>query len=156
MKTATGNSLISGRVQNLEQKIKTDMEEVFSFLATHKDVAFATVEGNKPKVRVFQIMKTDHDSLYFATSARKEVYRQLQQNPFVELLAMEGNLSVRIMGEARFDVPDDVQQEIYRSNEILQRLYSDYAAMVYFRLAIREADYYDLTPTPPLLKHYTF
>ena len=33
------------------------MEKALSFLSRHKDVAFATVEENKPKIRVFQIMK---------------------------------------------------------------------------------------------------
>lgn len=33
------------------------MRKALEFLATHKDVAMATVEGNKPKIRVFQIMK---------------------------------------------------------------------------------------------------
>ena len=33
------------------------MEKAFIFLAKHKDVAFATIEGDRPKIRVFQIMK---------------------------------------------------------------------------------------------------
>lgn len=32
------------------------MEKAFIFLAKHKDVAFATIEGDRPKIRVFQIM----------------------------------------------------------------------------------------------------
>ena len=59
------------------------------FLKTHKDVALATVEGDRPKIRVFQIMLQEGATLYFATSAKKEVYRQLQQNQNVELLAMD-------------------------------------------------------------------
>ena len=35
------------------------MEKAFDFLSKHKDVAFATVEQDKPKIRVFQIMKQD-------------------------------------------------------------------------------------------------
>ena len=45
-------------------------------------MAFATVEGDKPKIRVFQIMKREKDTLYFATATHKEVYQQLQKNPF--------------------------------------------------------------------------
>ena len=82
------------------------MEKVFDFLSKHKDVAFATVEQNKPKIRVFQIMKQEGHTLYFATSPHKEVYRQLQENPNIELLAMDGNISVRVTGRAMFDVPD--------------------------------------------------
>ena len=72
------------------------MEKAFIFLAKHKDVAFATIEGDRPKIRVFQIMKRENNTLYFATAPHKEVYRQLQLCPFVELLAMAGNISVRV------------------------------------------------------------
>lgn len=38
-------------------KRKSIMEKAFDFLNKHKDVAFATVKQDKPKIRVFQIMK---------------------------------------------------------------------------------------------------
>ncbi len=37
---------------------------------------------------------------------------------------------------------------------MLQRLYPDYRAMTYFSMEIDHLDYYDLTPTPPILRHY--
>ncbi len=131
------------------------MQKALDFLDAHRDVAFATVGDNHPQIRVFQIMKRRGNNLYFATSAKKEVYLQLQQNPAVELLAMDGDLSVRVKGNAHFDVDDTMSQEIYNGNVILKRLYSDYRAMVYFRIPIISMDYYDLRPTPPMLEHYT-
>lgn len=125
------------------------------FLKTHNDVAFATVEGDRPKIRVFRIMLQEGTVLYFATSPRKEVYRQLQADPYAELLAMEGDISVRVTGKVLFDVPDDTARRIYAENAVLQRLYDSYASMVYFRLEISSMDYYDLTPDPPLLEHWT-
>lgn len=132
------------------------MEKAFEFLAAHKDVAFATVDGDTPALRVFQIMKQEGHTLYFATSPRKEIYRQLMKNPRIELLAMDGNISVRMGGSARFDLPDEVCREIYQSNPVLPRLYEDYSALVYFRLQVEWSDYFDLTPTPPLLEHETY
>ncbi len=132
------------------------MEKAFDFLSTHKDVAFATVEQDKPQIRVFQIMKQEGHTLYFATSPRKEVYRQLQENPNIELLAMEGNISVRATGRVVFDVSDNVAREIYDTNPVLQRLYKQHTDMVYFRLPVAKLDYYDLTPTPPTFEHYEY
>lgn len=132
------------------------MEKAFDFLSTHKDVAFATVEQDKPQIRVFQIMKQEGHILYFATSPRKEVYRQLQENPNIELLAMEGNISVRATGRAVFDISDNVAREIYDTNPVLQRLYKQHTDMVYFRLLVAKLDYYDLTPTPPTFEHYEY
>lgn len=132
------------------------MEKAFDFLSTHKDVAFATVEQDKPQIRVFQIMKQEGHTLYFATSPRKEVYRQLQENPNIELLAMEGNISVRATGRVVFDVSDNVAREIYDTNPVLQRLYKQHTDMVYFRLPVAKLDYYDLTPTPHTFEHYEY
>ena len=78
----------------------------------------------------------------------------MQKNPFVELLAMAGNISVRVKGKAVFDVPDNIGKEIYETNPILMRLYRSYSDLVYFRLDISELDYYDLTPTPPIFEHF--
>lgn len=130
------------------------MEIGLSFLMSHKDVAKATVEDDKPKIRVFQIMKRENATLYFTTTTYKEVYKQLQKNPFVELLAMAGNISVRVKGKAVFDVPDNIGKEIYETNPVLMRLYHSYSDLVYFRLDISELDYYDLTPTPPIFEHF--
>lgn len=132
------------------------MEKAFDFLSGHKDVAFATVEQDKPKIRVFQIMRQEGHTLYFVTSPRKEVYRQLRENPYVELLAMDGDISVRLTGHAVFDVPDALAREIYADNPVLPRLYKRYTDLVYFRLPIAKLDYYDLSPTPPVFEHYEF
>ncbi len=132
------------------------MEKAFEFLNQHKDVALATTDGNKPKIRVFQIMKQEGHVLYFATAPHKEVYRQLQQNPNIELLAMEGNISVRVSGKALFDVSDETAREIYNNNPVLPRLYKDYTKLAYFRMPVATLDYFDLTPTPPTFEHYEY
>lgn len=82
------------------------MEKAFEFLKANKAVAFATVEGGKPKIRVFEVMKQHGNTLYFTTAPGKEVYRQLQESPNVEILAMKENIFVRIAGQAVFDVDD--------------------------------------------------
>ena len=99
-------------------------------------------------------MKQEGHILYFATSAKKAVWRELRQNPNVEILAYEGNISVRCSGMANFNVEDDTKRWIYDNNPVLSRLYPSYDQMEYFCLPIAEIDYYDLSPTPPLLQHF--
>lgn len=130
------------------------MKEALDFLKHHKDVAFATCEGNRPKIRIFQIMCQEGSTLYFATSEKKEVYKQLQQNPHVEILAMEDKVSVRCVGEVNSNVDDERKRWIYDHNDVLSRLYSSYDIMTYFTLEIAKIDYYDLSPTPPVLQHF--
>ena len=53
-------------------------DKAIQFLKDHKEIALATCEDNLPKLRIFQIMKQEGHVLYFATSAQKAVYRELQ------------------------------------------------------------------------------
>ena len=99
-------------------------ERAIQFLKDHKEIALATSEGNLPKLRIFQIMKQEGHVLYFATSAQKAVYREF------------------------------VKRWIYGHNPVLSRLYTSYDQMEYFCLPIAEMDYYDLSPTPPVFKHF--
>ena len=130
------------------------MQKALDFLRNHKDVAFATCEGNLPKLRVFQIMKQEGNVLYFSTSSKKAIWQEMMKNPNVELLVYADNISVRCSGMVNFDVEDDVQRWIYDNNPVLSRLYSSYDQLEYFCLPIAELDYYDLSPTPPIFKHF--
>ena len=134
--------------------VSETMERAMQFLRNHKDVALATSEDNIPKLRIFQVMKQEGNVLYFATSEAKAVCRELRKNPNVELIAYEGNVSVRCSGLVNFNVEDDTKRWIYEHNDVLQRLYTSYDQMVYFCLPIAEMDYYDLQPTPPILLHF--
>ena len=134
--------------------VSVTMERALQFLRNHKDVALATSEDNIPKLRIFQVMKQEGNVLYFATSEQKAVWRELRKNPNVELIAYEGNISVRCSGLVNFNVEDDTKRWIYEHNDVLQRLYSSYDQMVYFCLPIAEMDYYDLQPTPPEFLHF--
>ena len=130
------------------------MQTALDFLKEHNEIAFATCEGNLPKLRIFQIMKQEGTMLYFATSPNKAVWKELTANPNVELLAYADKVSVRCVGAVSFDVPDDIQQWIYDHNEVLPRLYTSYDKLAYFSLNIAEMDYFDLRPTPPIFKHF--
>ena len=130
------------------------LHTALEFLKEHNEIAFATCEGNLPKLRIFQIMKQKGTVLYFATSPNKAVWKELQANPNVELLAYADKVSVRCVGAVSFDVPDDTQQWIYDNNEVLPRLYTSYDKLAYFSLNIAEMDYFDLRPTPPVMKHF--
>jgi hypothetical protein len=69
-------------------------------------------------------------------------------------LTEEDKVSVRCVGEVNFNVDDERKRWIYDHNDVLSRLYSSYDIMTYFTLEIAKIDYYDLSPTPPVLQHF--
>ena len=80
------------------------LQTALEFLRKHNEITFATTDGTSPKLRIFQIMRQEGSTLYFATSAKKAVWHELQANPNVELLAFADNISVRCSGMVSFDV----------------------------------------------------
>ena len=135
------------------------MKKVFDFITKHNDVAFATITKNgNPAIRIFQIMliREDDNLLYFATSPKKEVWTQLQQNPNIEILSFADNISVRISGQVLFNVTDEICQQIYNKNAVLQRIYKQYTDLVYFSLPIKKVDFFNLNPTIPIMETYSF
>lgn len=130
------------------------LNKALQFLSEHNEIAFATCEGDSPKLRIFQIMKREGNMLYFATSAKKAVWQELQENPNVEILTYADNVSVRCSGMVNFYVSEEMKRWIYEHNDVLSRLYTSYDQLEYFCLPIAELDYYDLTPTPPVNLHF--
>lgn len=130
------------------------IQKALDFLKSHIEVAFATCEGGRSHIRVFQIMKQEGTTLYFATSPEKQVYKQLHDNPYIEIMSSGDNAFVKCSGRADFDVNDTTARWIYDHNSVLPRLYTAYDKLAYFKMEIAQLDYYDLTPTPPVFKHY--
>ena len=133
----------------LREKQMVMENRIFDFLVGQKNLALATVYGDKPHVRVFRTMFVEGESLFFATSSEWEPYAELQINPSLELLAAEGNFSVRVEGKAHFDVSDEMARRIWKGSDLLQRLFSDYRDPVYFRVPVRKMHYYDISTNPP-------
>ena len=47
------------------------LQQALQFLQDHNEIAFATCEGNLPKIRMFQIMKQEGNVLYSQLLQRK-------------------------------------------------------------------------------------
>lgn len=62
--------------------------KVSNFLDKAKVFYFLTTEGDQPKGRPFSFHLLSDDKLYFGCGTFKDVYKQLEQNPKIEILAM--------------------------------------------------------------------
>ena len=103
------------------------MNEVIEFLTANPVVCLATVdENNKPRVRPFQFMFEHQNRLYFCTNNTKDVFRQLQANPCVELaVSTKEGAWLRISGNVVFT--DDLKAKSYilDHNNLVKSIYKD-------------------------------
>lgn len=120
------------------------MNTVIDFLKKSQIQYLATIGNDgKAKVRPFQFMLEDGGKLYFCTSNKKEVYKEITKHPYIEFCASGENFSwMRLSGKAVFSddmlIKKKVQDEsslvksIYKTpdNPIFEIFYLDKAAAV--------------------------
>jgi len=128
------------------------MEKIKEFISHCKDFAIATVDNNNhPRVRMFHLMKYDNQTMYFATARSKDVFGQLQSNPYVELVGWSQGIMFRAGGAVTFEVENSLCREIYDSNAILSKIYGSFEnpELAYFKLPLRNVEFFNLTSLPP-------
>lgn len=114
------------------------MKEVWKFLKEAGIYYIATVDNNKPKVRPFGTIEIFEDKLYIQTGKKKDVYKQIENNPNVEICAFKDGKWIRLSGEL---VPDDrveAKKDMLDKNPSLRGMYNendDNTIVLYFKNA---------------------
>lgn len=85
-------------------------EEVFEFITKNPIFSLATNDGKQPHTRMMMICRADEDGILFSTGRDKDVNKQLQANPTVEMCffaAGDDNREVRV--EGKVEMFDDLE-----------------------------------------------
>ena len=82
------------------------MKEVCNFLKQCGKYFIATVEGDQPRVRPFGTAAIYENRLYIQTGKRKNVAKQMMENPKIEICAYDEAAGVWLRIEASV-VPDE-------------------------------------------------
>jgi uncharacterized pyridoxamine 5'-phosphate oxidase family protein len=129
------------------------MKTVTDFLKKSQVQYLATVGINgKPKVRPFQFMLEDGGKLYFCTSNEKQVYKEIQKQPCVELCASGENFSwMRLSGKVVFSQDLAIKSKVQEVNPFVKSIYKtpDNPAFEVFYLDEATATIADFSGNPP-------
>ncbi len=79
------------------------MEEIYRFLKESGTYYLATVDGETPRVRPFGTIDLFGGKLYIQTGKKKDVSKQMKENPNVEICAMKGGDWMRLSAKAVLD-----------------------------------------------------
>ena len=127
-------------------------EEVFEFLRKNPLQYCATVGlDGKPKVRPFQMMYRKGGDIYYCTGAKKAVYAELQNNPYVELSASTMHNWLRISGKVQWVDGKEARQSAIDSLAIVKSIYktADNLDLKVFYIAEAVATITDFSGNPP-------
>ena len=100
------------------------MEEVFEFLKKCGVFYLATEEGNQPRVRPFGAVNIYEGKLYIQTGKSKNVSRQMQINPNVEISGFVDGKWIRLEGKVVRDDRYEAKVDMLDNNPELKSMYS--------------------------------
>ena len=129
------------------------MEEVYEFLKQCGTFYLATVEGDQPRVRPFGVVNIFEGKLYIQTGKVKNVSKQMQINPKVEIVGMLAGRWMRLEGKVVRDDRREAKKSMLDSNPMLRGLYSeddDNTEVLYFENA--KATFCSFTEAPRVVE----
>ena len=105
--------------------IMSNKARVSEFLGKAGVYYLTTVDGNKPKCRPIGFQMLVDDEIYFCVGDFKEVYKQMQANPYVEICATIETDFIRYFGKAVFVESADLEAKACEVLPMLKQLYNE-------------------------------
>jgi uncharacterized pyridoxamine 5'-phosphate oxidase family protein len=120
------------------------------FAKENPGVYIATVDNGQPRVRRFSLWFADETGFYFQTEACKDVFRQLEGNPRVEVCFhhpdSRGGTTMRVAGEVEFLEDIALKKRVLEDRKLLKGwgLTPDNPRLIIFRIAKGVAYFYSI------------
>lgn len=92
------------------------MNRATQFLKDCRTFYLATMDGDQPRVRPFGAVMERNGKLYICTNNTKDCFKQMMENPSVEISAAKDDTWIRITGEVVRD--DSIQARAQMLDEI--------------------------------------
>ncbi len=131
------------------------MNTAIEFLKANKAFHIATVDGTKARVRPFSFVMKRNNALYFCTNRTKDVYKQLFQNPDIEISSVGANGTwLRVRGRIAFDETRDSKAQVFVENPDLLKRYNkgaDDELFLTFYFTDAVATLYSFTEAPKVI-----
>jgi uncharacterized pyridoxamine 5'-phosphate oxidase family protein len=100
------------------------MKKALEFLQESRTFYLATTEGDQPRVRPFGAVFEYEGKLYIVTNNKKECFKQMLENPKVEISAMNKGKWIRLAGEVAHDDRLEVKELALETIPALKSMYS--------------------------------
>ena len=129
------------------------MKEVQEFLKTCGVYYLATIDNDKPRVRPFGTAEIFEDKLYIETGKKKDVYKQIEKNPNIEICACSGDKWLRISATLVVDDRVEAKKDMLDKNPGLRSMYDendDNTAVLYLKDA--KATFSSFTEEPKVIE----
>lgn len=101
------------------------MKEVYDFLKNCGVFYLATIDNDKPRVRPFGAVNIFEDKMYLQTGKSKNVSKQIEINPNVEISGFTNGKWIRIETTLVRDERREAKKSMLDNNPELRGMYSE-------------------------------
>ena len=101
----------------------SNIEKINDILTKAEVFYLATVDGDKPKVRPLGFHLLFEDKIYFGVGTFKDVYKQMETNPKVEIATWDGEHFLRYYGTADLTKNEAVVEKAYELMPEIEEIY---------------------------------
>jgi len=100
------------------------MQTVHDFLKKAGTYYLATIDGDMPRVRPFGTINLFEGKLYIQTGMKKDIYKQINANPKVEISAFDGETWIRVAATLVEDNRTETQESMLAAYPELRSMYA--------------------------------
>lgn len=128
------------------------VKEISGFLAEAPMCFLATVSGSQPHVRAFQYQFEQDGKLWFCTGKSKDVFKQLQANPAIEICSVNKDMAwIRITANVSFEDNLAIKERILAEQPLIKGIYesADNPEFTTFSIAHGAFSITDFSGNPP-------
>jgi pyridoxamine 5'-phosphate oxidase len=99
-----------------------DKNDIMGFLRRNPVAFLATCEGNKPHVRGMLMYRADDNGIILHTGKSKDLQKQLENNPEVELcfFSQQENKQIRVSGRVQEVQDEALKKEIVENRTFMK------------------------------------
>lgn len=97
-------------------------QQILEFLNKTQTCHLATVEDGEPRVRGMMMYRADESGILFHTGTGKDLFRQIRENPAVEICFndLQAGLQVRVRGRAQIVQDQALKEEIVAHRDFMK------------------------------------
>lgn len=83
--------------------------EILEFISANPICYFATIDNGMPRVRGMGMYKADETGIYFQSWTLKDIHKQIEKDPSVELCFNAQGTQIRVSG--KMEIVDDLEMK---------------------------------------------
>ncbi len=125
-------------------------EDCIKFANANPSCYLATIDGDQPRVRGMLMWYADQTGFYYNTGAMKDLYKQLEANPKVELCFFDAKSKslqmMRVTGQVEFLNDIELKQKLVEARPFLKQwgLTAESPGLIVFRVPKGEAYFWTM------------